>query len=74
MRYPTPYAIPERPPAEVLAELDAAARTLHELAGRSAQLTLGMDDDTRSLRVELRDDGGARRLSATQLLDFLVAS
>lgn len=66
----TPYLIPERPPSELLAELDAAAAALDELTARAAQLTLGMDAATRTLRIEL-DDGDVRLLSPTQLLDLL---
>ena len=68
MKYSTPYLIPETPPAELLAELDAAARALDELSARAAQLTLGMDEHTRGLRIEL-DDGGDRR---TALADAAV--
>jgi len=72
MKYATPYAIPEHPPAELLAELDAAAHALDELSARAAQLTLGMDEHTRGLRIELEDEGGSRRLSPTQLFDLLA--
>ena len=72
MDYSTPYPIPEVPPAEVLAELDAAARAL-ELSARAAQLTLGMDEHTRGLRIELEDAGESRRLSPTQLFAMLAS-
>ena len=69
MSYSTPYVIPDTPPAEVLAELDAAARALDELTARAAELTLGMDEQTRSLRIELDDGGrpaaGSRRRSCS---------
>jgi hypothetical protein len=72
MKYTTPYTIPESPPAELLAELDAAARALDELSARAAQLTLVMDDQTRGLRIELEEADGSRRLSPTQLFDLLA--
>jgi hypothetical protein len=74
MKYTTPYMIPEAPPAEVLAELDAAAVALDELSARAAQLTLGMDEHTRGLRIELRDSDESRRLTPTQLFDLLATS
>ena len=74
MQYSTPYPIPEVPPAEVLAELDAAARALDELSARAAQLTLGMDGHTRGLRIELEDAGESRRLSPTQLFAMLAST
>jgi hypothetical protein len=70
MHYSIPYLIPDVPPAEVLAELDAAARTLDELSARAAQLTLGMDEHTRGLRVELEDGDATHLLSPTQLFDL----
>jgi hypothetical protein len=66
-----PYEIPELPPAELLAELDAAARVLEELTERAAELTLGMDAQARSLGVELIEDGDVRRLTPSELLDLL---
>lgn len=74
MNYSTQYVIPEVPPAEVLAELDAAARVLDELTVRAAELTLEMDEQTRSLRIELVDGGKTRRLAPAQLLELLAAS
>jgi hypothetical protein len=71
MNYSTPYPIPDSPPAEVLAELDAAARTLDELSARAAQLALGLDDQTGGLRIELDDAGDVRRLTPSQLFDLL---
>ena len=68
MNYSTPYLIPESPPAELLAELDAAARALDELLARAAQLTLGMDEQTRGLRIELE----RRRRVAPALADAAV--
>lgn len=74
MNYSSPYPIPEAPPAEVLAELDAAARALDELSARAAQLSFGMDEQTRSLCIELDDAGDVRRLTPTQLFRLLGSS
>ncbi len=74
MRYSSHYVIPDSPPAELLAELDAAARVLDELTARAAELTLGMDEQTRSLRIEFLDGGSSRTLAPTQLLDLLAGS
>ena len=71
MHYSIPYLIPDVPPAEVLAELDAAARALDELTARAAQLTLGMDEHTRGLRIEIEDGDATHQLSPTQLFDLL---
>ena len=71
MHYSIPYLIPDVPPAEVLAELDAAARALDELSARAAQLTLGMDEHTRGLRIEVQDGDSTHRLSPTQLFELL---
>ena len=72
MRYSSQYVIPDQPPAEVLAELDAAARVLDELTARAAELTLGMDEQTRSLRIDFHDGGRSRRLAPVQLLELLT--
>ena len=72
MHYSTPYLIPDTPPAEVLAELDAAACALDALSARAAQLTLGMDEHTRGLRIELVEGDAPSRLSPTQLFDLLA--
>jgi hypothetical protein len=74
MRYSSQYVIPDQPPAEVLAELDAAAQVLDQLTARAAELTLGMDEHTRGLRIDFRDDGKSQRLEPTQLLDLLAGS
>jgi hypothetical protein len=74
MQYSTPYVIPELPPAEVLAELDAAARALDELSARATQLTLVMDENTRGLRIELEAAGEPKSLSPTQLFDLLASA
>ena len=71
MHYSIPYLIPDVPPAEVLAELDAAARALDELSARAAQLTLGMDEQTRGLRIEVEDGDATHLLSPTQLFELL---
>jgi hypothetical protein len=71
MHYSPPYVIPATPPDELLAELAAAARTLDALTARAAQLTLGMDEETRSLRIELVDGDTQRQLSPTQLFELL---
>ena len=65
------YSIPETPPAELLAELDAAAEALDALTARAAELTLAMDEERRRLRIELRTDGELRALTPTQLLELL---
>jgi len=72
MQYSTPYVIPERPPAEVLAELDAAACALHELSARAALLTFAVDEQTRSLRIRLEDADEAHQLSPRQLFALLA--
>ncbi len=74
MRYSSQYVIPEQPPAEVLAELDAAARVLDELTARAAELTLGMDEQTRSLRIDFNEGGTSHRLAPRQLLELLAGS
>ncbi len=73
MNYSSQYVIPPIPPAELLAELDDAARVLDELTARAAVLTLGMDEQTRSLRIELADRGTTKRLAPSELLDLLAA-
>ena len=72
MRYSSQYVIPDLPPAEVLAELDAAARVLDELTARAAELTLGMDEQTRSLHIDLHEGGTSHRLAPVQLLELLA--
>jgi hypothetical protein len=67
------YLIPDSPPAEALAELDAAARALDTLLARAAQLTLGLHEQTRGLRIDLEDGDETRRLTPTQLFDLLDA-
>jgi hypothetical protein len=60
------------PPAELLADLDAAAHVLDELSLRAAALTIGMDEQTRSLRIELDDGAASRELTPTQLFELLT--
>ena len=67
----SPYVIPSTPPAEVLAELDAAARALDALTARAAELTLAMDEQAR-LRIDLHDDRGRRALTPTELFALLT--
>jgi hypothetical protein len=71
MTFSAPYTIPARPPAELLAELDAAAQALEELTSRAAQLTLALDEHARQLRIELHEDGTSRELSPRDLFDLL---
>jgi hypothetical protein len=70
--FSAPYLIPDVPPAEVLAELDAAAQALDELTARAAQLTLAMDEQSQQLRIELVQDDSRRRLSPTRLFALLA--
>ena len=72
MRYSSHYVIPVVPPAEVLAELDAAAAVLDRLTARATELTLGMDEHTRDLRIDFRDGGTSHRLTPGQLLELLA--
>jgi hypothetical protein len=73
MIFSSPYVIPDVPPAEVLAELDAAAEALDELTARAAQLTLAMDEQSQRVQIELVEDGSRRPLSPTQLFKLLSA-
>ena len=71
MTFPAPTTIPETPPADLLTELDAAARALDELRRRAAELTLAMDEQARQLRIELIEDGVTHRLTPRELFDLL---
>lgn len=71
MTFSAPTTIPETPPADLLAALDAAARALDELRSRAAELTLAMDEQARQLRIELIEDGVTHRLTPRQLFDLL---
>jgi len=74
MRYtPTEYAIPASPPADLLAELDAAAAALDELRLRSIELSLDMDAQTGHLRIDLADGYGTRALTPTELFELLAS-
>jgi hypothetical protein len=72
MNYSSQYVIPELPPAELLAELDSAARVLDALTARAAELTFEMDEQTRGRRIDLYESGETRRLAPVQLLDLLA--
>jgi hypothetical protein len=72
MSYSHPYLIPETPPAELLAELDEATRVLDAMTARAEELTLGMDRQTRGLRIEHYDGETKRRLTPTQLFSLLA--
>lgn len=69
-----PYSIPAAPPADLIAELDAAAAALDELTARAAELRLAMDPQARTLRIELEEGGDVRRLSPTQLFALFRAA
>ena len=72
MNYANPYVIPERPPAELFAELDEATRVLDALTARAEELTLGMDQQTRDLRIVHDDGRTTHRLTPTQLFAMLA--
>ena len=74
MTFSAPYSIPDTPPAEVLAELDAAARALDELTARAEQLTLAMDGQAQQVRIEHVVGGSRRRLRPSQLFDLLAGT
>ena len=74
MSFETPHGIPDEPPPDALAELDVAARALDKLAQRSARLTLGMDEQTRTIKIELDEGAGATTLTPTQLFTLLGSS
>jgi hypothetical protein len=72
MRYgPNQYAIPTSPPRELLAELDAAALALDRLTQRAAELTLDMDEQAGTVRIELAEGDSRERLTPTQLFSLL---
>lgn len=74
MSFSTPYVIPDVPPAELLAELDAAAAALDAMRARAEQLTLAMDEQTRAVRIEHLADAGRRTLRPSQLFDLLTGA
>jgi uncharacterized FlaG/YvyC family protein len=68
------YRIPASPPAEVLHELDAAARVIEELASRDIALRFSVDEETKKVRIEVKDATTGqtiRTIPATSLLDAL---
>ncbi len=71
MTFSNPYSVPATPPAELRDELDAAAEALDALTARAVELTLAMDEESRRLRIELREDGDVRALTPTELLELL---
>ena len=59
----------------VLQQFDATlSQHLDELTARAAELTLGMDEHTRGLRIELDEGGTTRQLAPAQLLALLAGS
>jgi hypothetical protein len=74
MSYSHPYLIPECPPEELLAELDEATRFLDAMTARAEELTLGMDRQTRGLRIEHFDGEARHRLTPTQLFGLLAGN
>ena len=70
----TPYVIPPTPPADLLAELDAAARALDELFARAVELTLAMDEQTHGVGIELHEQGASRPLEPTELFGLLTGT
>jgi hypothetical protein len=69
-----PQATPRALPDELLAELDAAARSLDELYLRGGQLSLELEAQAGTLRIELEDGDGSRLLTPSQLLELLASS
>lgn len=74
MSYSHSYPIPESPPAELLAELDAATLMLDAMTRRAEMLTLDMDRQTRGLRIEHYDGRSRHQLTPTQLFSLLTGS
>ena len=72
MSYASPYLIPDRPPADLLAELDRAAQVLDQLTACAVELSVGMDRQAAALRIELTDGAGLRPLTPTQLFELLA--
>jgi hypothetical protein len=68
---PNPSAPPDFLTDELLAELDAAARSLEELSLRGAELSLALDEPTGALKIQLDDEQGSRQLTPTQLFSLL---
>jgi hypothetical protein len=74
MSYATHYPIPDAPPPELLAELDAAAALLDRLTARAVELTLDVQESVRQVRVAVSDEHGTRRLAPSELLDLLAGA
>jgi hypothetical protein len=72
--YASPYPIPDRPPADLVAELDRTAQALDALTARAAELTLGMDPEAGGLRIVLCAGGIERSLSPTELFELLAGA
>jgi len=69
---PSPSAPPENLLADdLLAELDAAARSLEKLSLRGAELSLALDESTGGLKIQLDDEQGSQQLTPTQLFSLL---
>ncbi len=60
------------PPDELLAELDAAARSLDELRSGGTELSVTVDADTGTVRIRLENDDGSRLLTPSQLFEHLL--
>ena len=69
-----PAGIPATPPAEVLAAMDEAARTLAELRSQQISLKFEVDDATRRVRVTVSDADGRvlRQVPASDLGSLLA--
>ncbi len=67
-------AYPPVPPPEVLASLDKAARVIDELAARQVNLRFAVDEKTRKVEVEVRDENGklVRMIPQSRALDALA--
>jgi flagellar protein FlaG len=65
---------PATPPPDALAELDKAARVLDELGKKQVNLHFEIDDTSKRIHVQVRDNGGnvLREIPATRLLDVLA--
>ncbi len=75
MTFEAPHGIPDEPPPDALLELDVAAHALDVLARRSARLSLGMDEQARTIKIELHEGAGAATaLTPTQLFTLLGPS
>jgi len=72
----TAGTIPESPPPEVLAALDAAAGAIADLQARQVNLSFKVEGDgaVKRIRIEVRDASGAlvREIPTRQLVDLLA--